>query len=213
MMDGRRGTGDAAFRAQPRSQAGRSGLAMRKPRVRRSAATAQELRDGEARMSDRDPSPIVRHEAGPAPDPFVPASEYFSRDFAEQEIAKVWPRVWQMVCREEDIPNVGDFHTYEIVDDSIVVIRSGQDEIKAFHNVCPHRGRRLAEGCGHSARLHCRFHGWQFDLHGRNLVVVDRDDWEGALDDDDLALKPVKVARWGGWIYINMDPDSESFEE
>ncbi len=164
-------------------------------------------------MSDRDPSTIVRHEAGAAPDPFVPASEYISRDFAEQEIAKLWPRVWQMVCREEDVSSVGDFHTYEIVDDSIVVIRSGPDEIKAFHNVCPHRGRRLAEGCGHSARLHCRFHGWQFDLHGRNLVVVDRDDWEGALDDDDLALKQVKVARWGGWIYINMDPDSESFEE
>jgi nitrite reductase/ring-hydroxylating ferredoxin subunit len=161
-------------------------------------------------MSDRDPSFAKQQDA---PDPFIPAAEYFSREFAEREIERLWPRVWQMACREEDIPNVGDFHTYDIVDDSIIVVRTAPDAIRAYHNVCPHRGRRLTSGCGHTARFHCRFHGWQFELDGRNRVVVDREDWRDTLNDDDIALKPVKVGIWAGWIYVNMDPDSESLED
>lgn len=144
---------------------------------------------------------------------YVPADDYVSRDFAELEARFLWPRVWQMACREEEIPRVGDYYTYDIVDESITVVRTGADEIKAYYNVCPHRGRRLTGGCGHSARLHCKYHGWQWDLHGRNVLVVDRDDWGATLGDEDVALKPVRVGRWGGWVYVNMDPDGESLEE
>ena len=124
---------------------------------------------------------------------YVPVDDYISRDFAEREARHLWPRVWQVACREEEIPRVGDYYTYDIVDESITVVRTGADEIKAYYNVCPHRGRRLTGGCGHSARLHCKYHGWQWDLHGRNVVVVDRDDWGTKLTDEDVALKPVKV--------------------
>jgi phenylpropionate dioxygenase-like ring-hydroxylating dioxygenase large terminal subunit len=145
-------------------------------------------------------------------DDYIPASDYYSREFAEMENELLWPRVWQMACREEDIPKVGDFSTYDIVDDSIIVIRTAPDEIKAYHNSCPHRGRRLTEGCGHTPRFHCRFHGWQFGLDGAPLVVVDREDWGDRLKDEDISLMPVKTGRWGGWVYINMDPDCESLE-
>lgn len=144
---------------------------------------------------------------------YIPASDYYSRDFAELENERLWPRVWQMACREEDIPNVGDFHTYDIVDESIIVVRTRPDEIKAFHNACSHRGRRLTSGCGHVNRLHCRFHGWQFDLDGNPVHVVDREDWGETLCDEEISLVPVKVGSWGGWVYINMDPDSESLEQ
>ncbi|WP_298287287.1 SRPBCC family protein [Novosphingobium sp.] len=144
---------------------------------------------------------------------YVPAANYVSQRFADLEAEHLWPRVWQMACREEEIPTVGSFYTYDIVDDSITVVRTKPDEIRAFHNSCPHRGRRITEGCGKSARLHCRFHGWQWDLEGRNLKVVDRDDWGRLLTDEDVALSPVKVGRWGGWVYINMDPDCESLED
>jgi nitrite reductase/ring-hydroxylating ferredoxin subunit len=164
-------------------------------------------------MSDFDASRSAPMAAQAAPNPLVPASNYFSKEYAELENERLWPRIWQMVCREEEIPSVGDFHTYEIVDESIVIIRTAPDEIKAFYNVCPHRGRRLITGCGHASRLQCRFHGWQFDLDGRNVAVVDREDWGDTLTDADLALKPVKVGRWSGWVYINMDPASESLEE
>ena len=149
---------------------------------------------------------------GEVRDDFVPAGDYTSRAFAELENERLWPRVWQMACREEDIPNLGDYYTYDIVDDSIIVVRSGPDEIKAFHNVCPHRGNRLTSGKGHVKRFRCSFHGWQFELDGAPEYVVDRQDWGSCLSEEDITLVPVRVGRWGGWIYINMDADCEDFE-
>ncbi|HEY0651033.1 aromatic ring-hydroxylating dioxygenase subunit alpha [Phenylobacterium sp.] len=141
-------------------------------------------------------------------DDYVPAADYVSRAFLEREKVGLWPRVWQMACREEEIPRVGDFYTYDILDESIIVARTAPDEIRAYYNVCPHRGRRLTAGCGHTGKFHCRFHGWQWDLSGRNTLVVDRDDWAGALSDEDVALRTVRVETWGGWVYVNMDPQA-----
>jgi phenylpropionate dioxygenase-like ring-hydroxylating dioxygenase large terminal subunit len=143
----------------------------------------------------------------------VPAENYISKEFAEREARYLWPRVWQMACREEEIPRVGDYYTYEILEDSIIVLRTADNEIKAFHNVCPHRGRSLTEGCGHTGRLICKYHGWQWDLDGKIAKIIDREDWDGTLRDEDVNLTPVKVGRWGGWVYINMDPNSVSLEE
>src|SRR3546814_1931564 len=98
-----------------------------------------------------------------------------------------------MACREEEIPNVGDFYTYDIVDQSIIVIRVAPDEIKAYYNVCPHRGRTITEGCGHAARLFCKYHGWSWKLDGTIAKVVDRHEWPAeSLTDDDLDLAPVR---------------------
>jgi nitrite reductase/ring-hydroxylating ferredoxin subunit len=153
-----------------------------------------------------------RPDIGEVRDDYVPASDYFSKEFAALENELLWPRVWQMACREEDIPEVGDFHTYEIVDESIIVVRTAPDEVKAFFNVCPHRGNRLAAGCGQVQRFRCTFHGWQFNLDGTPHHVIDRDDWGGGLSDEEISMTEVKVGRWAGWIYVNMDPDCESFE-
>lgn len=144
----------------------------------------------------------------------VPVDNYISPDFARTEAEKLWSRVWQMACREEEIPNVGDFVTYDIVDQSVIVIRVSADEIKAYHNVCPHRGRTITEGCGHAARLMCKFHGWTWKLDGTIAKVVDRHEWpEDMVTDDALNLVPVKLGRWSGWVFINFDPDSISLEE
>jgi len=164
-------------------------------------------------MSELDPVPLKALAPQDAIEPFIPASHYTSREYAELENARLWPRVWQMACREEEIPHVGDFYTYDVVDDSFIVVRTSVDTIQAFHNVCSHRGRRLTAGCGHALRFTCKFHGWQFDLQGRCAKVVDRNDWAGTLKDEDIALKEVKVGRWSGWVYINMDPNSESLDQ
>jgi phenylpropionate dioxygenase-like ring-hydroxylating dioxygenase large terminal subunit len=142
-------------------------------------------------------------------DDFVPKDVYFSKDFAELEAERLWPRVWQLACRLEEIPNVGDFVTYDIVDDSIIVVRTSASAVKAYHNVCPHRGRRLTEGCGHAEKFICRFHGWQYSLGGANIKVIDREDWGDCLKDEDIRLKDVRVDFWGGFVFINMDPDCE----
>jgi len=143
----------------------------------------------------------------------VPAENYISPSFAREEAEKLWTRVWQMACREEEIPTPGDYYTYDILDQSIIVVRVTDDVIKAYYNVCPHRGRMLTEGCGHAARLFCRYHGWQWALDGTIDRIIDRHEWpEAELRDEDVNLVEVKVDRWGGWVYINMDPDCVSLE-
>ena len=144
---------------------------------------------------------------------FVPAAAYISRDHAEREKERLWPRVWQVACREEEIPNAGDFVTYDIADDSIAVVRQQSGDIAAFYNVCPHRGRRLTEGCGKMGRFHCKYHGWKWSLDGAPVDVVDRDNWGTSLPDEDIALGAVRVGTWGGWVFVCMDPEAESLEE
>jgi len=145
---------------------------------------------------------------------FVPKDDYLSRDFLKEEEKFLWSRVWQVACREEELKNIGDYVTYDILNESIIVTMVGEQTYKAFFNVCQHRGRRLVDGCGRTGAFRCKFHGWQWDLDGRLAKVHDRHDWEGCseMEDEDLRLKEVKVASWGGFIFINMDPDAESLE-
>ncbi len=143
------------------------------------------------------------------PNDFIPKEEYVSPEFATWERARLWPRVWQMACREEEIANVGDYVTYDIGNELIIVIRTAADQISAYHNACQHRGRRLTEGCGHAARLFCRFHGWSWKLDGSIERVVDRANWDGSLNDDDIKLPKVRVGAWGGWVFVNMDENAE----
>lgn len=140
---------------------------------------------------------------------FLPRDDQCSLAYARLEEERLWPFVWQIACRLEEIPNIGDFITYDIVDDSIIVVRTGTDEIKAFHNVCPHRGRQLMEGCGKAKMFKCRFHGWEFNLDGTSKQVIDRKDFGDFFSDEDIALQQVKVDSWGGFVFINMDQGCE----
>jgi phenylpropionate dioxygenase-like ring-hydroxylating dioxygenase large terminal subunit len=141
---------------------------------------------------------------------FVPAEAYISKEWVELEKQRLWPKVWQMACREEEIPHAGDYYTYEIADESISVVRLPDGSIAAYFNVCPHRGRRLTQGCGRMGKFHCRFHGWQWSLEGDPVEVVDRQDWGDRLRDEEIRLSRVRVESWGGWVFINMDPEAES---
>jgi phenylpropionate dioxygenase-like ring-hydroxylating dioxygenase large terminal subunit len=144
---------------------------------------------------------------------FVPKEAYISPDWVKLEAEHLWPRVWQIACRLEEIPNPGDFVTYDIANDSIIVVRTSSVSIRAYYNVCPHRGRRLTEGCGHVSGFQCRFHGWRWNLEGENQLVLDRKDWGACLSDDDIRLGQVRLATWAGWVFINMDDDAEPLEK
>lgn len=145
---------------------------------------------------------------------FIPHDRYTSRAFAQLEKERLWTKTWLWACREEEIPKVGDYYTFDIADQSVILVRSEPDTIRAFHNVCPHRGRAITSGCGHAKHLHCAFHAWQWHLDGSIKRVLDRDDWSGCdgMADGDLHLVDVRVGRWGGFVFINMDPAGESFE-
>jgi phenylpropionate dioxygenase-like ring-hydroxylating dioxygenase large terminal subunit len=147
----------------------------------------------------------IKPQVGPEPECFG-AEAYISPGYARAEADKLWPRVWQHACRLEDIPDVGDFVTYDIMDDTVLVVRSAPDRISAFYNVCAHRGRRLADGCGSVREFRCSYHAWKYDLEGRCTRVLDPADWGDRLSEDRLTLPRVQVDTWGGWVWINMDP-------
>jgi len=143
---------------------------------------------------------------------FVPVTDY-SAAFHRLETERVWPRVWQIACREQEIPNVGDYVNYEIGHESILVVRSAPGSIRAFHNVCPHRGRRLRDDArGTVGKFYCGYHAWTFDLEGRPLAIPSEEDWKGCpqFSRDELAMSAVRVDTWAGWVWINMDPDCEA---
>jgi phenylpropionate dioxygenase-like ring-hydroxylating dioxygenase large terminal subunit len=146
---------------------------------------------------------------------------YTSEAYARAEADKLWAKVWQQVGRVEELPNVGDFLTYDILDDSILVTRVAPDRFRAFFNVCAHRGRRLVDcpqgaknACGHAKKSFvCGFHGWAFDLEGECVAVPDQESWKRSLTRDNTRLKQVQVDTWGGWLWINMDPDAEPLRQ
>ncbi len=140
---------------------------------------------------------------------FVVKESYFEPSYVRREYDRLWPRVWQMACREEELIKVGDYVTYDIGAESIIVVRSTPDTINAFHNVCLHRGRRLVEGSGNMANFPCKFHGWRWNLEGENENVTQKEDWCGSLDNDDLRLGKIQVDTWGGFIFVNFDSDAE----
>jgi phenylpropionate dioxygenase-like ring-hydroxylating dioxygenase large terminal subunit len=144
---------------------------------------------------------------------FVHKEVYYKPEYVSLEKERLWPRVWQMACREEELREVGAYVTYDIYDESVIVVRQADNGIGAFYNVCQHRGRRLAEGCGTTKRFRCKFHGWQYELNGKNCHVTQRTDWHGLLDDVDIALKPVRVDVWGGFVFVNLNPNAEPLRE
>jgi len=86
---------------------------------------------------------------------------YFDPDFYQLEVDMLWPRVWQMACRLEEIPQPRDFVEYEFLDQSIVVLRTDDMDVTAFQNACRHRGVKVVEGCGTcEGGFVCPFHGW-----------------------------------------------------
>ena len=148
----------------------------------------------------------------------VPVEAYISEDYAKAERDKLWRKTWLQACRLEEIPTVGDYITYDILDDSILITRTGAgvDSIKAHYNVCSHRGRRLVDrppgarnASGNKASFVCGFHGWTFNNAGKCTYVHEQDDWQGKLHDERTRLGAVKLDTWGGWVWINLNPDCE----
>src|SRR3954462_14366240 len=128
---------------------------------------------------------------------------YISQDYARAERDRLWRRVWQQVGRVEDLPKVGSYLPYDILDDSILVVRTGPETFTAHHNVCVHRGRRLVDtpvgaksACGQKKSFVCGFHGWTYAQDGTCIHIPEQADWQGALTPENTHLSAVNVDTW-----------------
>ena len=164
---------------------------------------------------DRKSSALVPFAMDPAFPDRVPKERYFDPDFYQMEVELLWPRVWQMACRLEEIPAPRDFVEYEILDQSVVVVRTDDMEVRAFQNACRHRGVKVVVGRGTCERgFTCPFHGWCYGVDGANTAVPRRKAFaEHNLQPGDLDLVPVRCETWGGCAWINFDDDAPPVRE
>ena len=161
-----------------------------------------------ARIEATVPFPVTRPDR-------VDARRYYDPQFYRLEQERLWPHVWQMACRLQEIENPGDYVVYEIFDQSVIVTRVDAQTVKAFHNHCRHRGVKLARdrGCANDG-FTCPFHGWQWRTNGQCKFVYtpalfEKDQLRGA----DLALRECRVETWGGCAFINFDDQAPPLRE
>ena len=142
----------------------------------------------------------------------VPVRPNVDPTYFEQEKA-VFRNVWLNLAFEWEIPAPGDFvvKSLEMLGISILIVRSDDGAIRAFHNVCRHRGNRLVSECkGHRRAFVCNFHSWSYDTRGALRFVMDEADFDG-LNKKDLGLVPVNAGTWNGLIFVNLsDQPAES---
>lgn len=179
----------------------------------RGAASAVSPLVVDLHRADSRPLPVALQSTGnhiPDARP-VPFLRYYDRDFARLEAEKLWGKTWQFACREEDIPEVGDRMPYDVGTQSYLIVRTGAGEFRAFHNSCRHRGLRLCSGQGEGESIRCPFHAWEWNLDGSLRRIPSQWDFP-QVDASEYGLAEVKVGTWGGFIFINPDPDAPPFE-
>ncbi|MFT5204459.1 MAG: Rieske 2Fe-2S family protein [Candidatus Aldehydirespiratoraceae bacterium] len=140
----------------------------------------------------------------------IPKERYYDPDFFQMEAELLWPRVWQMACRLEEIPNPHDVVEYEILDQSVIVCRTEDMGVRAFENACRHRGVKLVEGRSDcESGFVCPFHGWCYGADGTNVRVTQPRSFSAEnLAPADINLRSVRCEIWGGCAWINFDDDA-----
>jgi nitrite reductase/ring-hydroxylating ferredoxin subunit len=144
----------------------------------------------------------------------VSVDRYFEQATFDAEIEKVWKKSWQWVCREDHIPEPGDYYTYEIAHLSYLVVRQIDGSVKGFVNSCLHRGTKFkrGEGIGSASGIQCPYHGWSWHNDGGLKAIPCAWDF-GHVDAESSRLPEVRVGHWGGFVFINPSPDGPDLLE
>jgi phenylpropionate dioxygenase-like ring-hydroxylating dioxygenase large terminal subunit len=138
----------------------------------------------------------------------LPAEVFTSEELFARERERIFKKVWLNVGRVEQIPHPGDFFVKDLAvcNTSVIVVRGKDGTVKAFHNMCSHRGNKIAwENKGTCRMFTCKFHGWTYALDGKLTFVPDEGRFFG-LKKETLGMTPVAVDIWAGFIFINVDP-------
>ncbi len=140
----------------------------------------------------------------------LPGWVYHDPEYFRLEMKRLIRPSWQILCHVNDLASPGDWRTLEIVGESVLAIRGADDQLRAFLNLCRHRGSRLVDGDqGCSRRLTCPYHAWTYDDEGRLVGLPHRDEYPG-LDPEDHKLLPVELEVWRGFIFVRLEPGETS---
>lgn len=157
----------------------------------------------------------LQYEAGRTcyPDDFptaltIPVARYSSAEFHALEMEWLWKRSWVCAGRTDELSGPGDFKRFDRLGRSVLIVHGKDGQIRAFNNVCRHRGALIAtEPCGHKSRFTCPYHAWSYGLSGELLAISASRDFAG-LSRTDLGLGSVRCEIWNGWIFVNFDDEA-----
>ena len=157
--------------------------------------------------------PVPTASADPDANFSLPAWIYADAEYFAVEAARVMRPSWQIICHVNDIPAVGDWHTLDVMGENIVVVRGEDAVLRAFTNVCRHRGSRLLDGAsGCAKKLICPYHAWTYGLDGKLTGVPLKATYPGLrLEDNGLAAAALEI--WQGFIFVRLTGDGPSVAE
>lgn len=145
----------------------------------------------------------------------ISVAPYLSQSQFDDEIAEIFRKDWLWVARDEELPDPGDYKVkrLDFANTSVIIIRGKDGKVRAFHNVCRHRGNKVvietgeeSFGSSKAAVVTCRFHGWVYGADGSLVDVPEQEKFPACFDKAENGLIPIAVDVWQGFIHINLDP-------
>jgi phenylpropionate dioxygenase-like ring-hydroxylating dioxygenase large terminal subunit len=144
----------------------------------------------------------------------IPGYRYTSNEFFEQEWEQMWTKVWLLLGRESELPQPGDWQMEEVGPESVLMVRQTDGSVKAFYNVCQHRGNPLvSEEKGSVKRFVCKYHSWAFMPDGELNFAPDRDDFPEGNPCGRVRLEEMACETFAGFVWVNMDTNCVSLRE
>ena len=137
----------------------------------------------------------------------LPSWTYFNQELFELESEELFRKHWQIACHSSDIPRKGNYITFDIVGERALIIRVQEDKIRAFHNVCRHRGSRVVDSIEGNCKkvITCPFHGWTYNLDGSLRGAANSKNFP-KLDSEKWGLKPLEMEIWNGFVFVRFKP-------
>ncbi len=155
---------------------------------------------------------IDRFDPDPERSYTLPARYYHDPDIHARERDVIFARNWLYVCHGEVVREAGDYTTFETAGQNIVAIRGKDGVLRAFYNVCQHRGHELLKGEGRAKVITCPYHAWSFHIDGR-LRTARGSEKMAEFDKDEFCLTPVRIEEFCGFVFVNLDPDAAPLAE
>ena len=147
----------------------------------------------------------------------IDPARYYSKEFMDKEWETLWTRVWTVAGIASDIPEVGDYFTYDLLHESFIIVRvaDGEDGIKGYYNVCGHRGNRLVQNEFGSVvdAFTCGFHSWSWSIDGSLKYIQDEESFHPDILSQAPDMVEVALDSVGGIIFINMDSNPQPLRE
>lgn len=137
---------------------------------------------------------------------------YFSPTTFEEEKKRIFSGTWQVVGHVRQAANPGDYFTFDLIGEPLLIVRGEDNVLRGFYNVCRHRAGNPASGCGNRKLFRCGYHGWTYRLDGALLVTPEFDGVED-FDSSEFGLAPVLLEEWFNLVFVNLDPEARPLRE